>query len=171
MLMAGILMEEEKNTKSDKRQTELLIGVALLILGVIFACFALMQPKIDSADKNMSSSDNANSSESVVNSQDYSQNENYSQNSTYVNNQNYSKQSSVKKEKSTKPSLNVLYPLNLNTCTSEELQTIDNIGKTRAEAIIAYRNYLGGYTSVEQLKEISGIGDTIFNSIAPYVTV
>ncbi|MDE6413609.1 MAG: helix-hairpin-helix domain-containing protein, partial [Eubacterium sp.] len=35
----------------------------------------------------------------------------------------------------------------------------------------AYREHLGGYTSVEQLKNISGIGDAVYASIAPYVTV
>ncbi len=48
---------------------------------------------------------------------------------------------------------------------------IDNVGETRANAIIAYREYLGGYTSVEQLKNISGIGDSVYALIEPYVTV
>ena len=47
---------------------------------------------------------------------------------------------------------------------------IDGIGETRADSILAYREQLGGYTSVEQLKEISGIGDTLYAKIAPYVT-
>ena len=49
--------------------------------------------------------------------------------------------------------------------------TISGIGETRANAIIAYREYLGGYTDVEQLKDIYGIGDGIFAKIEPYVTV
>ena len=48
---------------------------------------------------------------------------------------------------------------------------IDGIGEVRAAAIIAYRNELGGYTSVEQLKNIKGIGEATFAKIAPYVTV
>ncbi|MDE7124673.1 MAG: helix-hairpin-helix domain-containing protein, partial [Eubacterium sp.] len=59
----------------------------------------------------------------------------------------------------------------LNTCTAAELMTIDMIGQTRANAIIAYRDYLGGYTSVEQLRNISGIGDSVYAAIEPYVTV
>ena len=34
-----------------------------------------------------------------------------------------------------------------------------------------YRDYLGGYTSVSQLKDIKGIGDATFAKIEPYVTV
>ena len=49
--------------------------------------------------------------------------------------------------------------------------TIDMIGQTRANAIIAYRDYLGGYTSVEQLRNISGIGESVYAAIEPYVTV
>lgn len=157
-------MDEERNTKSDSKQTELLIGFALLILGVIFACFALMQPKIDSSNKNSSINNYANYSQTAG----YA---NYSQNSNYEQSYDAAYQNESKIENNDNKSLDVSYPLNLNTCTSEELQTIQNIGKARADAIIAYRDYLGGYTSIEQLKEISGIGDSVFSSIAPFVTV
>ena len=66
---------------------------------------------------------------------------------------------------------NVEYPINLNSCSLEELTTIDGIGETRAQAILDYRDYLGGYTSVSQLKDIKGIGDATFAKIEPYVTV
>lgn len=51
------------------------------------------------------------------------------------------------------------------------MTTIDGIGETRAQAILDYRDYLGGYTSVSQLKDIKGIGDATFAKIEPYVTV
>lgn len=158
-------MEEEKNIKSDKHQTELLIGFALLILGVIFACFALMQPKVSSENTTVSTE---------TNSIRYQETESFNQNNTkssYSVNSNVSSKKETNRENKSNKSANVTYPLNLNTCTSAELQTIDNIGKTRADAIIAYRDYLGGYTSVEQLKDISGIGDSVFNSIEPFVAV
>lgn len=65
----------------------------------------------------------------------------------------------------------VSYPINLNTATVEELTSIDGLGESRASAIIEYRDYLGGYTSVEQIKEISGIGDATYAKLAPYLTV
>ena len=68
-------------------------------------------------------------------------------------------------------STNVEYPINLNSCSLEELTTIDGIGEKRAQAILDYRDYLGGYTSVSQLKDIKGIGDATFAKIEPYVTV
>ena len=65
----------------------------------------------------------------------------------------------------------VSYPINLNTATVEELTSIDGLGESRASAIIEYRDYLGGYTSVEQIKEISGIGEATYAKLAPYLTV
>lgn len=61
--------------------------------------------------------------------------------------------------------------LNLNTCTQEQLQQINGIGEKRAFLIVAYRSQIGGYTSVDQIKNISGIGDKIFEQISPYLAV
>ena len=49
--------------------------------------------------------------------------------------------------------------------------TIDGIGEVKANNIIEYRDYLGGYTSVEQIKNIKGIGDGVYEKISPYLTV
>ena len=65
----------------------------------------------------------------------------------------------------------VRYPVNINTATMEELQAVKGIGEGRAYQIIAYRDRLGGYTSVEQIKDIKGIGDSLYSKIAPYLTV
>lgn len=65
----------------------------------------------------------------------------------------------------------VSYPVNLNTCSVEELMNIDGIGESRASAIIEYRNYIGGYTSVDQIKNIKGIGDALYEKVAPYLCV
>ena len=59
----------------------------------------------------------------------------------------------------------------MNTCTYDDLVSIDGIGDSRAQAILEYRDYLGGYTDVSQLKDIRGIGDATFAKIEPYVTV
>lgn len=55
--------------------------------------------------------------------------------------------------------------VNLNTASVEELCTLNGIGESRAEAILAYRLELGTFRSIEQLKDVSGIGEGLFNQI------
>ncbi|MDW8758870.1 helix-hairpin-helix domain-containing protein [Streptococcus suis] len=61
--------------------------------------------------------------------------------------------------------------VNLNTATEADLQTISGIGAKRASDIIAYREANGGFKSVDDLNNVSGIGDKTMESIRPYVTV
>ncbi|HEM6233719.1 TPA: helix-hairpin-helix domain-containing protein [Streptococcus suis] len=61
--------------------------------------------------------------------------------------------------------------VNLNTATEADLQTISGIGAKRAVDIIAYREANGGFKSVDDLNNVSGIGDKTMESIRPYVTV
>jgi len=61
--------------------------------------------------------------------------------------------------------------INLNTCTVDDLLAIDGIGESRAKAIVAYREQIGAYKSVEEIKNISGIGDATYEALAPYLTV
>ena len=61
--------------------------------------------------------------------------------------------------------------INLNVATESELRSIDGIGEKLAKRIIDKRENIGGYTSVEQLLEIEGIGGNIFDKIKDYVTV
>lgn len=61
--------------------------------------------------------------------------------------------------------------VNLNTATVDDLVSIDGIGEKTAIQIISYRDEIGGYTSVSQIKNIKGIGDAKFEQIAPFLTV
>lgn len=61
--------------------------------------------------------------------------------------------------------------ININTATQEELETLPSIGEVRAQAIITYREEHGGFRTIDELKEVSGIGDKIFADISPHVTV
>ena len=48
---------------------------------------------------------------------------------------------------------------------------ISGIGEKYAERIIELREQLGGFTSIEQLKKVKGIGDKRFEKIKNYVTI
>jgi competence protein ComEA len=49
-------------------------------------------------------------------------------------------------------------PINLNTATEEQLETLDGVGPAIAGKIIDYRTQHGGFRSVEDLTQVSGIG-------------
>jgi competence protein ComEA len=61
--------------------------------------------------------------------------------------------------------------VNLNAASATELETLPEVGPVTAAAIIAFREINGGFTSVEELLEIDGIGEKTLGQIAPYVTV
>lgn len=61
--------------------------------------------------------------------------------------------------------------ININTASLDELQTISGIGKSTAQKIIDYRNENGKFKKIEELKEITGIGDKKYDIIKEQVTV
>jgi comEA protein len=62
-------------------------------------------------------------------------------------------------------------PVNLNTATVEQLATIPGIGPRMAERIIDYRQKSGGFKKVEDLMNVTGIGEKNFLKMRPLVTV
>ena len=61
--------------------------------------------------------------------------------------------------------------LNVNTATVDELESLPGIGVAKASAIVEYRNIHGPFERVDDLVEVSGIGDGILGSIRHLVEV
>ncbi|MGT2784917.1 helix-hairpin-helix domain-containing protein [Streptococcus merionis] len=61
--------------------------------------------------------------------------------------------------------------VNINTATLAELQTISGIGAKRAQDIIDYREANGGFKTIDDLNNVSGIGDKTMENLRAYVTV
>lgn len=61
--------------------------------------------------------------------------------------------------------------VDLNNATLEELMTLDGIGETKAKAIIEYRDTSGGFKSIEDIKNVSGIGESTYENIKNNITV
>ena len=61
--------------------------------------------------------------------------------------------------------------VNLNTASAEELMTLTGIGESKAEAILSYREEHGGFEKPEELMEIPGIKEGVFEKIRDQVTV
>ena len=62
-------------------------------------------------------------------------------------------------------------PVNLNTATAEQLATIPGVGAKTAERIIEYRQKSGGFKKVEDLMNVSGVGEKSFLKMKPLITV
>jgi len=61
--------------------------------------------------------------------------------------------------------------VNLNTADQAALDTLPGVGPVTADAILAWRDDNGGFTSVEELLEVDGIGPATFDDLAPLVTL
>lgn len=61
--------------------------------------------------------------------------------------------------------------ININTATESELKLLDGIGDTIAKRIIKKRDELGGFTSIEQITEVEGIGAKLYEKIQDYIMV
>jgi competence protein ComEA len=62
-------------------------------------------------------------------------------------------------------------PINLNTATVEQLDTLPGVGPVRAAAIVAWRSANGKFTSVDQLGKVDGIGPGRLEKLRPLVRV
>ena len=62
--------------------------------------------------------------------------------------------------------------VNINTATAKELEALPGIGAKKAQAIVEYREEHGGsFKSVDELKEVKGIGPKLLEKMRPEITV
>ncbi|MEW5595492.1 helix-hairpin-helix domain-containing protein [Peribacillus frigoritolerans] len=61
--------------------------------------------------------------------------------------------------------------VNLNTATQEDLQTLTGIGPSKADAILEYRQTVGKFKEVDELKQVTGIGDKTFERLRDSISV
>lgn len=135
---------------SSKAQSMFMIGVALVLMSGIILYVSLSSPAVYMQEVT-TQGEAQTVSQSVSESQDDT--------------------ASASTTTDTKPQLTASFPININTATVEELCLIDGMGEARASAIIEYREYIGGYESVEQIMNISGIGESLYAKLSPYLTV
>jgi competence protein ComEA len=61
--------------------------------------------------------------------------------------------------------------VDVNTAGQAELEALPGVGPVTAQSILQFRSEHGPFTAVEELLEVSGIGDATLAKIAPYVTL
>ena len=76
----------------------------------------------------------------------------------------------IKKEVITKDDI-TNNKININKASIEELMLLPSIGEAKAQAIIDYRNSVGIFNEIDDIKKVSGIGDSLFDKIKDLITV
>jgi len=61
--------------------------------------------------------------------------------------------------------------ININTASKDELILLSGIGKKKAQAIIEYREEMGGFKTKDEIKKVKGIGDSIYKKIKSKIEV
>lgn len=61
--------------------------------------------------------------------------------------------------------------VNINTASMEELMTLTGVGESKAKSIIEYRETNGPFKAIEDIKNIQGIKDGVFNKICDLITI
>lgn len=61
--------------------------------------------------------------------------------------------------------------VNINTATSEQLQTLNGVGPATAEKILDYRSSNGSFKTIEDLKNVSGIGEKTFEKLKEHIAI
>ncbi len=61
--------------------------------------------------------------------------------------------------------------VNINKASQEDLMTLPGIGDVKAQAIISYRESVGNFSNVEDIKNVAGIKDSSYEKIKDYIKV
>jgi competence protein ComEA len=68
-------------------------------------------------------------------------------------------------------SLNAIAGVNINTATQAELESLDGIGPIKAQSIIDHRKKNGGFKSVDDLKQVDGIGSATLENLRKNISI
>jgi general secretion pathway protein K len=64
-----------------------------------------------------------------------------------------------------------VHKININTADKEELITLSGIGEAKADAVIAYREEHGSFQNIDEIMNVSGIGENLFEKIKEKICV
>ena len=84
-------------------------------------------------------------------------------------NNNYKNDVNQDENKPAESNTNYYHIININTATAEEWKTLPGIGDIIANRIVKFRNSMGGFKSVDDVKKTYDLSDSTFNLIRPYL--
>ena len=79
--------------------------------------------------------------------------------------------SDSKSSNSSDSSSSISGKININTANASELDKLPGVGEAIAKKIIEYREYNGNFSSIEEIKNVSGIGESKFEKMKDYICV
>lgn len=88
-----------------------------------------------------------------------------------ISNNNYSNSNTQEKTTEFFQEENDNIRININTASESELVSLDGIGPSKAKNIIAYRETHGGFSSIEEIMNVKGIGEKIFKNIKDNICI
>lgn len=71
----------------------------------------------------------------------------------------------------TKPTTSITGKININTASASQLDALPGIGAVYSQRIIDYRNANGGFKSIDEIKNVKGIGDKTFEKFREQITI
>lgn len=131
--------------------------IIFLLLSLIAGCFAYLYFDRKNTDINSNLSERIDSLENRINN--FNQNVNTSrENTVLVEENSMTENSNIPK-------------INLNTADQAELEKIPGIGPTKAQNILSYKDQNGLFQNIEDIQNVSGIGEATFDKIADYIYI
>lgn len=92
-----------------------------------------------------------------------------SQNSTKSIDENENSQNS--NTSTSNNSASISGKININTANASKLEELPGVGEAIAKKIIEYREYNGNFSSIEEIKNVSGIGESKFEKMKDFICV
>jgi competence protein ComEA len=62
-------------------------------------------------------------------------------------------------------------PISINTATQAMIETLPGVGPSLAKRIVDYREGIGGFTSINELSQVRGVGPSLLEKIRPLITL
>lgn len=159
----------------EKYQT--LIGI-LLIISILVASAIIMVINFQS-EKNNDSSNNLDQKVESLETEQKNINDKINQIIDSLNQNKISQTSTAvevkgvntEKARSKSPVQQVSGIININTASLSQLDSLSGIGPTYAQRIIDYRTQNGGFKSIDEIKNVKGIGDKTFDKFKDQITI
>ncbi|MEI6266528.1 MAG: helix-hairpin-helix domain-containing protein [bacterium] len=140
--------QEEEKKQETKNKIREQIGILLICLVLVLSGFLLLNQKKDQGEISFVAGDN-----------------------TVVANKSTDSTVSTPQVAEKTTTASISEKININTASIEDLDKLSGVGPATAQKIIDYRAQNGGFKSIEEVKEVSGIGDVKYSQMKDNITI